>query len=60
MSITNCDYYEHWMPLAAHQWGVKDEIILNKRGMIDAPMGPGLGFELDEDWIAAHRVATLE
>jgi hypothetical protein len=23
-------------------------------------MGPGLGFELDEEWIAAHRVATLQ
>ena len=60
MSITNCDYYEYWMPLAAHQWGVKDEIKLNDRGVVEAPMGPGLGFELDEEWIAAHRVATLE
>ncbi|MDA1175020.1 MAG: hypothetical protein O2826_10970 [Chloroflexi bacterium] len=59
MSITNCDYYEHWMPLAAHQWGVKDEIMLNERGTLDAPMGPGLGFELDEEWIAAHKVGTL-
>ncbi len=60
MSITNCDYYEYWMPLGAHQWGVKNEIKLNSRGKIDAPNGPGLGFELDEDWIAAHRVATLK
>ncbi len=59
MSITNCDYYEYWLPLAAHQWGVQDEIVLNKRGVLDAPMEPGLGFELDEEWIKAHRVAVL-
>lgn len=58
-SITNCDYYEYWLPLAAHQWGVQEEIRLNDRGVIDIPMKPGLGFELDEDWITAHRVATL-
>ena len=60
MSISNCDYYEYWMPQAAHQWGVIGDIKLNERGTIDAPMRPGLGFELDEEWIAAHRVTTLE
>jgi L-alanine-DL-glutamate epimerase-like enolase superfamily enzyme len=59
MSVTNCDYYEYWMPLAAHQWGVVDDIELNERGTIDAPMKPGLGFDLDEEWIAAHKVTTL-
>ena len=59
MSITNCDYYEYWMPLAAHQWGVQNEIKLNSHGVIEAPTAPGLGFELDEDWITAHKVATL-
>jgi L-alanine-DL-glutamate epimerase-like enolase superfamily enzyme len=59
MSVTNCDYYEYWMPLAAHQWGVVDDIKLNERGTIDAPMKPGLGFNLDEEWIAAHKVTTL-
>ncbi len=60
MSITNCDYFEYWLPLAAHQWGVQEEIKLNERGVLEAPMRPGLGFDLDEEWIASHRVATLE
>lgn len=59
MSVKNCDYYEYWMPQAAHQWGLVEDIKLNEQGLIDAPMKPGLGFELDEEWIAAHRVATL-
>jgi len=59
MSVSNCDFFEYWMPLAAHQWGLQEEINLNGDGVLDAPTGPGLGFELDEDWIAAHRVAVL-
>ena len=59
-SIANCDYYEWWMPAEAHQFGLVDHYGLNDRMMLDAPESPGLGCELDEEWIAAHRVATLE
>ena len=59
-SISNCDYYEWWMPAEAHQFGLVDHYGLNDRMMLDAPESPGLGCELDEEWIAAHRVATLE
>jgi L-alanine-DL-glutamate epimerase-like enolase superfamily enzyme len=27
---------------------------------VTVPDAPGLGFTLDEEWIAAHRIATLE
>ncbi|MEX0761744.1 MAG: enolase C-terminal domain-like protein [Dehalococcoidia bacterium] len=60
MSVANCAYYEYWMPQSAHQFGLVEDIRLNERGMIDAPSGPGLGFLLDEEWISAHKVATLE
>ena len=60
MSIPNCDFYEYWLPLAAHQWGVQEEITVNDRGVLDAPMKPGLGYDLDEEWIASHKVVTLE
>ena len=59
-SIANCDYYEWWMPAEAHQFGLVDHYGLNDRMMLDAPESPGLGCELDEEWIAAHRVATLQ
>ena len=59
-SIANCDYYEWWMPAEAHQFGLVDHYGLNDRMMLDAPESPGLGCELDEEWITAHRVATLE
>ena len=59
-SVQNCAYYEYWMPTAAHQFGLAEDISLNERGVLEAPTGPGIGFELDWDWIAAHKVATLE
>jgi L-alanine-DL-glutamate epimerase-like enolase superfamily enzyme len=59
-SVANCDYYEYWMPQAAHQFGLIEDIRLNERGVIEAPTLPGLGYELDWEWIKSHTVATLE
>jgi len=59
-SVPNCDYHEWWMPAAAHQFGVVEDIARNDRGMLDAPSRPGIGLELDLDWLKRHTVATLE
>lgn len=59
-SIRNCAYYEYWMPTAAHQFGLVQDIALDERGALPAPTAPGLGFDLDWEWIESHRVATLE
>ena len=58
-SSMNCTYFEYWMPKEVHQWGVKEELKINERGNLEVPTGPGLGIELDEEWIAAHKIATL-
>ncbi|MDP6667438.1 MAG: enolase C-terminal domain-like protein [Dehalococcoidia bacterium] len=59
MSSLNCTYFEYWLPREVHQWGVVSQLEINGDGNLDAPTGPGLGVELDEDWIASHKVATL-
>ncbi|MAF54002.1 MAG: hypothetical protein CL694_13440 [Chloroflexi bacterium] len=59
-SVSNCAYYEYWMPAAAHQFGLVEDIKLNERQVIEAPTAPGIGYELDWEWIDAHRVAVLE
>ena len=59
-SVQNCAYYEYWLPTEAHQFGLVEDISLNDRGVLEAPTAPGLGFEIDWEWIEAHRVATLE
>ncbi len=60
MSVLNCDFYEYWMPLEAQQFGLKQEILVNSEGVLTAPESPGLGFELDEDFISSHRISTIE
>ena len=59
-SVANCDYFEYWMPQEAHQFGLVEDVALTERMTIEAPTSPGLGYELDWDYIDAHRVATLE
>jgi L-alanine-DL-glutamate epimerase-like enolase superfamily enzyme len=59
LSISNCAYYEYWMPVGIHEWGVTEFLTPNERGAMEASEAPGLGLKLDEDWIAGHRVAVL-
>ena len=40
-SISNCDYFEYWVPQAAHQCGIVDDIHLNDKAR-SRPQ-PGLG-----------------
>lgn len=60
LSVKNCDFFEYWMPQSAHQFGLVEDIKLNEQGVLEAPTSPGLGYELDWDWIEHHKVATLE
>ena len=59
MSVMNCDFYEYWMPLEAQQFGLRQEILVDSNGVLTAPEQPGLGYELDEEFIAKHRVGTI-
>ena len=60
MSVLNCDFYEYWMPLEAQQFGLQSEILVNSDGLLTAPESPGLGFEIDEDFVSNHRISTID
>ena len=60
---TKAATFSTWRPWAAqpaHQFGLVDDVKLNDEGVIVAPTSPGLGYEVDWEWIDSHRVATLE
>lgn len=59
-SVANCDYFENWMPLAAHQFGFVEDIQRNSSGVIEAPTLPGIGYRIDWEWIKANTVAVLD
>ena len=59
-SVNNNSYYEYWRPEHIHQWGVTNEISINKNGKLDIPNQSGLGMQLDENWIDFHKVESVE
>ncbi len=60
MSVLNCDFYEYWSPLEAQQFGLTQEILVNDDCVLTAPDSPGLGFEINEDFVAHHHVSTID
>lgn len=55
----NCEYVE--LPPAALTFGLAGQpLSVGADGQLTCPTGPGLGVELDWDWINAHTVLTLE
>ena len=60
LSVANSAYHEYIFPRAPEEFGLTSYLRPDSHGDLIAPDAPGLGLELDEDWIAAHRIATLE
>ena len=59
LSVRNCDFYECLLPNESERFGLTSYIEPNRQGVITAPQRPGLGFEIDWEWIEHHRVASL-
>ena len=59
LSVRNCDFYEHILPVEQQNFGLQGYPGPDREGVVRAPTKPGLGFELDPDWIAHHKVASL-
>ncbi len=59
LAVRNCDFFECLLPEKSEQFGLTGYIEPNERGVIVAPDRPGLGFEIDWDWIEHHQVASL-
>ncbi|KAA9151861.1 hypothetical protein FPZ12_038125 [Amycolatopsis acidicola] len=60
LAIHNCDFIELPVPTGILDGGMKDALRVNAEGFVDAPVKPGLGYEIDEDEIANLTVRELE
>lgn len=59
-AIQNCEFYEWWVPeKLIWDFGMKESLTVDKEGYIHVPQGPGLGLEIDWDYIKSHNIATL-
>lgn len=59
LSVDNCDFFEWWLPSEARQFGYVEDLTLTASRQLTAPTAPGLGLDLDEEWIRRHTVETL-
>ncbi|CAA9209767.1 MAG: mandelate racemase/muconate lactonizing enzyme [uncultured Acetobacteraceae bacterium] len=60
MSIRNTTWFEVLLPDAAHKYGLVRDIAPDAEGLVHAPDGPGLGYEIDMGLIARKLIAVLE
>lgn len=58
-ALPNTHFFEIILPAEAQQYGLSEELSVNKDGCITAPSGPGLGAEIDFDLIKRRELAVL-
>jgi L-alanine-DL-glutamate epimerase-like enolase superfamily enzyme len=59
-AIRNTTYFEVLLPDGAHKYGLAQDIVVGKDGLVHAPTKPGLGAEIDFDLIGRKQIAVLE
>lgn len=59
LSVENCDYFEWWLPKEDRQFGFVEDLTLNSGRRLEAPTKPGLGYEIDWEWVRSNTVETL-
>ena len=60
MAIPNCDYYEVFPANGANKYGLVEDIEVDEKGMVYAPEGPGLSYEIDWELVKRDTVQVVE
>ena len=60
MAIRNTEFFEVLLPGGAQKYGLVQDIEVDADGLVHAPDGPGLGYEIDFDLIEAKTLAVLD
>ncbi|MGI9612683.1 MAG: enolase C-terminal domain-like protein [Acidimicrobiales bacterium] len=58
MAVPNCEFYEFFPCTGANVYGLVTDIEFVD-GYVEAPTGPGLGFEIDWDLVEREHTATI-
>jgi L-alanine-DL-glutamate epimerase-like enolase superfamily enzyme len=59
MAIRNCEYFEVLLPDGANKYGMVQDIEVDSQGLVHAPMGAGLGMEIDFELIRRNTQTVL-
>lgn len=58
-SIPNCEYFEVLLPAGAQKYGMRQDIEVDRNGLVHVPDHPGLGADIDLDLIRRKQIAVL-
>jgi len=56
LSVNNCDFYELIVPPDMLQYGMAQDITVDREGYVQAATSPGLGFEVDWELLRRRKV----
>jgi L-alanine-DL-glutamate epimerase-like enolase superfamily enzyme len=59
LAIRNCEFFEVLLPDAAQKYGLVEDIVVDKGGLVHAPAGVGLGAAIDFDLVERKKTAVL-
>ena len=59
MAIPNCDYYEVFPADGTNKYGLIEDIEVDENGMVHAPEGPGLGYQINWDLVNDDKIDVL-
>jgi L-alanine-DL-glutamate epimerase-like enolase superfamily enzyme len=59
MAIPNCEYFEVLLPDAAQKHGLVQDIEVDQDGFVHAPIGAGLGYEIDWELVKRNQTDVL-
>ena len=60
MAVPNCEFYEVFPCTGANKYALIEDIEVDGEGLVHAPDGPGLGYEIDWDLVRREHTATAE
>jgi L-alanine-DL-glutamate epimerase-like enolase superfamily enzyme len=58
-SIRNTEFFEVLLPDGAQKYGLEQDVVVGKDGMVHVPTGPGLGAAIDFKLIERKKMAIL-
>jgi L-alanine-DL-glutamate epimerase-like enolase superfamily enzyme len=59
LAVENCELFEVLLPDESQKYGLVQDIVVDKKGMVHAPEGPGLGAAIDFELIKRKTVGQL-
>jgi L-alanine-DL-glutamate epimerase-like enolase superfamily enzyme len=59
MALQNTELFEVLLPSASQKYGLVQDIEIDAEGFVHAPMGPGLGAQIDFELVKRKTVAVL-